>query len=67
MRHVTFPSKTSFPIDIRSVKENNLYERFLTFVAVADCTGAGLAKTINENLASVGFDATSMRGQCYDS
>lgn len=59
--------KDQFAIVVRFVKDNYLYERFLTFVEVTNRTGAGLAKTIIDTLTNCGIDVMHMRGQGYDS
>lgn len=41
-------------------------EDFLAFVPVCDVTGAGLAKTIKDQLQNLGLDLQNLRGQGYD-
>ncbi|KAJ8884152.1 hypothetical protein PR048_016009 [Dryococelus australis] len=43
-----------------------LREDFISFVAVHDVTGAGLATAIKDQLRSLGLDMNNMRGQGYD-
>lgn len=53
-------------IDESDTNDLKIREDFLKFIPVTDTTGAGLAKTIIDNLSELGLNTNDMRGQGYD-
>ena len=51
---------------VRFVENNNVYEEFLQFVPVKDCTAAGLATTIIEAVDTFQLESQKTVGQGYD-
>jgi len=51
---------------VRFVEEAQIYEEFLQFIPVTDCTGAGLANSICKALHDMKLNCEKMVGQGYD-
>ena len=57
---------TQLSFCVRFIESNKIYEEFLQFVPVTDCTGLGLANSICEGMKDMGLNTEHLVGQGYD-